>query len=288
MRQSAIPHVAALLLALLAAGPAQATDYGYRVLDQKPQPRDHFVQGLQIVDGKLYVSTGRYGESRLLRYNFADSRLEGGRKLHPRLWGEGLTVLGDTLYQLTWRARLLLVYDRPDLDYRESFALPGEGWGITHNGRELIYSDGSHRLHYLAPDSGEYLRSITVTENGMPVPELNELEWVDGAIWANVFRTDRIVIIDPNTGAVTGGIDLTGLLPAAERRPDTSVLNGIAVDPADDGIWVTGKRWPWIYRIELVEPDESSGTRSSGTRSSGTDSSGAAASKPSPHSVSPR
>ncbi len=260
MMQRGLVHLAALLLVLLAAGPAPAADYGYRVLDRKPQPRDHFVQGLQIVDGKLYVSTGRYGESRLLRYNFAENRLEGGRKLHPQLWGEGLTVLGDTLYQLTWRARLLLVYDLPTLDYREKFTLPGEGWGITHNGRELIYSDGSHRLYYLAPETGQRLRSISVTENGIPVPELNELEWVDGAIWANVFRTDRIVIIDPRTGVVTGGIDLTGLLPAADRRPDTSVLNGIAVDPADDGIWVTGKRWPWLYRIELIEPGETSGT----------------------------
>lgn len=231
-------------------------DYGYRVIDKKPQPRDHFVQGLQIVGGKLYVSTGRYGESRLLRYNFADSKLEGGKRLHPQLWGEGLTVFGESLYQLTWRARLLLVYDLPGMDYRETFKLPGEGWGITHNGSALIYSDGSHRLYYLEPETGARLRTLTVTENGLPVPELNELEWIDGKIWANVFRTDRIVIIDPDTGEVTAGINLSGLLPDADRQADTSVLNGIAVNPADGGIWVTGKRWPWLYQIELVAAEK--------------------------------
>ena len=246
-----------LAIALVLTGSqALAADFGYRVLAKKPQPRDHFVQGLQILDGKLYVSTGRYGESRLLRYDFSSSRLEGGRKLHPRLWGEGLTILDDTLYQLTWRAGMLLVYDLATLAYRETFPLPGEGWGLAHNGSELVYSDGSHRLHYLSPETGERLRTISVTEAGMPVPELNELEWINGKIWANVVRTDRIVIIDPDTGVVSAGIDLAGLLPAAERQPDTSGLNGIALDPADGGIWVTGKRWPWLYRIELVPAGE--------------------------------
>jgi glutamine cyclotransferase len=245
------------LAALFMMSHSIGADFDYRVTGRKPQPRDHFVQGLQIVGDKLYVSTGRYGESRLLRYRFSDSKLESGRRLHPKLWGEGLTVLGDSVYQLTWKARLLLVYDRPTLQYRESFTIPGEGWGITHNGRELIYSDGSHMLHYMSPRTGKRLRSIAVTENGLPVPQLNELEWIGGKVWANVWRTNRIVIIDPNTGEVTAGINLTGLLPTEDRLPDTDVLNGIAVDPTDNTIWLTGKRWPWIYQIELVSPRES-------------------------------
>lgn len=251
-----------LLLLLLLASPTLALEqFGYRVLEQKPQARDSFVQGLQIVDGKLYVSTGLYGQSRLLRYRFEDGELLDQRRLHPRLFGEGLTVFGDRVFQLTWRARRMLVYTREDLSPAAVFTLPGEGWGLTDNGSELIYTDGSHYLHFLDPDSGRHLRSVAVTEQGKPVVRLNELEWIEGRVWANVWQTDRIVIIDPASGEVTASVDLTGLLPASERRPDTDVLNGIARNPADGGLWVTGKNWPWLYRIELVpaaaEPAES-------------------------------
>jgi len=242
-----------LLLLLLLARPTFALEqFGYRVLEQKPQARDSFVQGLQIVDDKLYVSTGLYGQSRLLRYRFADGELLDERRLHPRLFGEGLTVFDDRVFQLTWRARRMLVYSRQDLSPAAVYTLPGEGWGLTDNGRELIYTDGSHYLHFLDPESGRHLRSIAVTEQGQPVVRLNELEWIEGKVWANVWQTDRIVVIDPTNGEVTASVDLTGLLPASERRPDTDVLNGIAHNPADGALWVTGKNWPWLYRIELV------------------------------------
>lgn len=240
------------LLWLLASPVLAVEQFGYRVLEQKPLASDSFVQGLQIVDGKLYVSTGLYGQSRLLRYRFEDGQLLDQRRLHPRLFGEGLTVFGDRVFQLTWRARRMLVYARPDLSPVAAFVLPGEGWGLTDNGRELIYSDGSEHLHFLDPDSGHHLRSVAVTERGRPVVRLNELEWIEGKVWANVWLTDRIVVIDPASGKVTASIDLSGLLPPAERQPQTDVLNGIARNPEDGGLWVTGKNWPWLYRIELV------------------------------------
>jgi glutamine cyclotransferase len=240
------------LCALLVPASHAVEEFGYRVTDRKPQDRQNFVQGLEIVDGYLYVSSGNYGRSRLLRYRFDDGTLDTGRPVHPRLFAEGLTVFGDRVYQLTWRARMALVYSREELEGLEWFPLAGEGWGLTNNGEELIYSDGSHHLHFLSPVTRRISRSVAVTRDGAPVPQLNELEWVDGRIWANIWRSDRIVIIDPASGEVTAEVDLSGLLPAAERRPDTGVLNGIARDPADGSIWVTGKRWPWLYQIELV------------------------------------
>ncbi len=241
--------------------------YTVRVIDQKPQARENFVQGLEILDGYLYVSVGNYGESRLLRYHFADGRPDISRSLDADIFAEGLTVFGDHIYQLTWRNRALLVYRRADLQFQHALPLPGEGWGLTHNGTELIYSDGSAQLHFMAPDTAHILRSITVTEQGRPLALLNELEWVDGAIWANVWQSERIVIIDPDNGTVTASIDLHGLLPANEVRRGTDVLNGIARDPADGAIWVTGKRWPWLYRIELVPANNARETQQSPVKS---------------------
>jgi glutamine cyclotransferase len=241
-----------LILACLPLTAKAAQQYSFHITDQKPQPRENFVQGLQILDGYLYVSTGRYGKSQLLRYHFADGRLDKANKVHPRIFAEGLTVFGDKVYQLTWRNKMVLVYSRDDLKAHHWFSVPGEGWGLTNDGEMLIYSDGSAQLHYISPRTEKIERSLTVTENGQAVTRLNELEWVDSKIWANVWQTDRIVIIDPTTGEVTASINLQGLLPADERRKGTGVLNGIARDPADGSVWVTGKRWPWLYQIELL------------------------------------
>jgi len=245
--------LAALLLLACQANAVLALQYyDVRVLDQKPLPRENFVQGLEILDGYLYVSAGNYGESRLLRYHFADGRLETARHLDARIFAEGLTVLGDHVYQLTWRNAAMLVYARSDLQFQHTLPLAGEGWGLTNNGKELIYSDGSDKLHVMEPATGQVLRSIAVTEQGRPVTLLNELEWIDGSIWANLWQSDRIVIIDPASGEVTASIDLAGLLPPSEYRAGTDVLNGIARNPDDGAVWVTGKRWPWLYRIELA------------------------------------
>lgn len=247
----------ALVITLPYAGASQSEElpvHRYKVTGKLAQPRENFVQGLQIVDGQIYVSSGNYGQSKLLRYHLEDGSLIDSREVDPRLFAEGLTVFQQRIFQLTWRSRIVLVYNRSDLAPVEYFRIPGEGWGLTHNGSELIYSDGSDQLHYLSPTTHAITRSIRVTQNSKPVKRLNELEWIGGQIWANVWQTDRIVIIDPATGNVTASINLAGLLPATERRPGTDVLNGIAHNPADDSLWVTGKRWPWIYQIELDPP----------------------------------
>ena len=227
----------------------------YEVVAKKPQDRRNFVQGLEIVDGKLYVSSGNYGQSRLMRYDFADMKLEVSKSLNRRLFAEGLTILGERLYQLTWRERMMLVFDKRTMEALEWFPIPGQGWGLTNDGSHLIYTDGGAQLHFMDPEERKIRRSVTVMENGHPLPKLNELEWIDGKIWANIWQTDRIVIIDPESGKVEGSLDMTGLLPAAERHPNTNVLNGIARDPTDGGIWITGKYWPWLYKIELSPPD---------------------------------
>lgn len=241
-----------VLLALLSSPAGAVQQFTYRVVDQKPQARDTFVQGLEIVDGLLYVSSGGYGKSRLLCLDFASGALQLEHRLDPGLFAEGITVLGERLYQLTWRAGMLLVYNKSDLIVSQRWRIPGEGWGMTNNGKELIYSNGSNRLYVVSPTEVGITRTITVTEAGKPVVRLNELEWIGGRIWANIWQTNRIVIIDPVSGRVEGSVNLQGLLPIMERRPDTDVLNGIARNPADGGIWVTGKNWPWLYRIELV------------------------------------
>jgi glutamine cyclotransferase len=243
-----------LFLFSTSAGAAELPVYKYKVTDRLAQSRDNYVQGLQILDGHLYVSVGQYGQSKLLRYSLSDGKLFDGRRVDGRLFAEGLTVLEDRIYQLTWHAGLVLVYNKVDLAGIEYFRIPGQGWGLTNNGEELIYSDGSHRLHYMSPNSGKISRSIQVTENGRPVTRLNELEWIEGEVWANIFQTDRIVIINPESGKVTASIDLSGLRPLSTRRSINDVLNGIAQNPDDKSIWVTGKRWPWLYQIELIKP----------------------------------
>lgn len=242
-----------LLLLLLLAGPALAIEqYGYKVLEKKPQSRDTFVQGLEIVDGQLYVSSGGYGKSRLQRFDFTSGKLQLEQKLEPRIFSEGLSILGDRLYLLSWRSRVLFVYNKDDLAPIERMRIPGEGWGMTNNAQQLIYSDGSDRLYFLSPAERRITRALKVTENGKPVMRINELEWIDGRIWANIWQTDRVVIINPDDGKVEASVDLRGLLPVMERRAGTDVLNGIARNPADGAIWITGKHWPWLYRIELV------------------------------------
>ena len=241
-----------LLLALLAVPASALEQFRFRVLEQKPQSRDTWMQGLEIVDGKLYVSSGGYGVSTLQRFDFASGALEIERKLDPRLWAEGVTVFGDRVYQLTWRARLLLIYNKDDLTGVARMRIPGEGWGITNDGDQLIYSDGSHQLYFLDPVKSRITRTIKVSANDKPVTRLNELEWINGRIWANVWQTNHIVIINPADGKVEASVNLQGLLPIMERRRDTDVLNGIAHNPADGAIWVTGKKWPFLYKIEPV------------------------------------
>ncbi len=245
--------VSLLLFSLLLAVPTHAVEqFRINVLERKAQDPTHYVQGLEIHDGLLYVSTGRYGQSRLLRYDLASGERQVDRRLNPRLFGEGLTLFGDRIYQLTWREGMLLEFSRDEMKALAWHPIPGQGWGLTNDGKHLIYTDGGDKLHYMDPDTKRILRSVPVTENGTALPRINELEWIDNKIWANVYPTDRIVIIDPKSGEVTASIDLKGLFAGKDPSSIHNVLNGIARNPDTGDIWVTGKLWPWMYRIELV------------------------------------
>jgi len=245
-----------LLLALLCLGaalPALALDeYGYRVISQIPHDRSDFTQGLEIRDGLLYQSTGRYGHSQLQVFELASGKLLQRRALPKELFGEGLTVLEDRVVQLTWLAGRALIWRRDTLELIGEFPLPGEGWGLAHRGEELIYSDGSDYLYVLGTDDWSERRRVQVRMRGRPVRYLNELEWTPDYLLANVLGRDQVLMIDPASGEVTGIIDLAGLLPRRQRRAGTDVLNGIARDPQTGNLWVTGKNWPWIYQIQLV------------------------------------
>ncbi|WP_439107493.1 glutaminyl-peptide cyclotransferase [Congregibacter sp.] len=240
-----------MLLAAQFIFAAELQRYGYEVLERVAHSRDNFVQGLQIVDQTLYVSTGLYGESRLLAYDFPAMTLKQEQKLSPELFGEGVSRLGDRIYQLTWRAGQLLEYDARSFQHLHTHRIATQGWGLTHNGSELIYSDGSHQLYFLDPSDMSLKETLTVTLGSRPLPRLNELEWINGEIWANVWQSNQLVRINPDSGEVTAIIDLRGLLDPAEREPGTDVLNGIAWDAQNSALWITGKRWPWLYKLRL-------------------------------------
>lgn len=243
-----------LILSALPLSPTQAAElqrYGYEVLERVPQPRENFVQGLQIVGDSLYVGTGQYGESRLREYQFPFMTLSREVALPAELFGEGITRMDERIYQLTWRAGKLLEYDADTFELLKTHAISTQGWGITHNDSELIYSDGSHRLYFLDPTTLSLSRTLQVTLGSRPLPRLNELEWINGEIWANVWQANQLVRIDPVSGEVRAIVDLRGLLDPADRDATTDVLNGIAWDARAEALWVTGKRWPWLYRLRL-------------------------------------
>jgi len=230
---------------------AAVTTYGYEVVSRLRFDRANFTQGLEIYDGRLYVSSGLYGESMIRVYDFPSMEEMQSVPIDPRIFAEGLTVIDNRLVVLSWRERVMLVYSLPDLSLLGQSPLPGQGWGATHSGSTLWFSDGSHYLYSADMSADGTLNRLPVMLEGRPLRNLNELEWVDGEIWANVWQTDEIARIDPDTGRVVGLIDLSGLLPEEDRLRDTDVLNGIAIDPVTQNIWVTGKRWPWLFEITL-------------------------------------
>ena len=236
-----------------AARPVEPKFYTYRVVAEYPHGVDSYTQGLQFVDGQMWEGTGQHGESRLQKItDLGTGATEVLAELPQSEFGEGITVLGDRIYQLTWTSNTAHVYD---LSGRllKNIRYSGEGWGLTTDGQMLYMSNGSSRIFRLDPETFSRKSAITVTLRGGPVNYLNELEWIDGKIWANVYTLDQIVIIDPATGIVEGVVDLRGLLPESERTPSTDVLNGIAYDPRTGRIFVTGKNWSKIFEIEIFE-----------------------------------
>ena len=237
------------LLLAASCGRAQVKEYQVKVVQEYPHDTSSYTQGLFFHDGTLYESTGQYGESTMrtvdLRTGEALARRDFGRKYFV----EGSVILGDDLYILTWTNKVAFRYDAATLLYKSTTGYPREGWGLTTDGKQLIASDGSSFVYFMDRNL-KVQRKQKVTLNGRPVRYLNELEWIDGKVWANVYLSDLIVIIDPKDGRVEATVDCTGLLPAKLREPRTDVLNGIAVD-GKGRIFLTGKYWPRLYEVEL-------------------------------------
>jgi glutamine cyclotransferase len=245
---------AALSLAPLGAARAAIPVYGFVVKNTYPHDPQAFTQGLFFKDGQLYETTGQKGQSSLRRVDLKTGKVLQKKDLAPEYFGEGSTAVGDAIVGLTWQSNVGFVYDARTFALKSRFNYKGEGWGLASDASHVYMSDGSPEIRVLDPKTLEEKRRISVNAEGKPIPSLNELEVVDGQLFANVWGTDVIARIDPENGKVVGWIDLTGLLPADKRgtgNPD-AVLNGIAWEPKQKRLYVTGKLWPKLFEIELV------------------------------------
>lgn len=225
---------------------------GFRVVAEYPHDATAFTQGLVFTDGKLYEGTGKKGESSLRRIELASGHIEQLVPLDSVYFGEGITILEGKLYQLTWQNRLGIVYDQQTFKQLSTFRYTGEGWGLTHDGKRLILSDGTSTLRFLDPKTFEVVKRLKVKSANVAIDKLNELEYRKGEILANIWYSDRIARISPESGEILGWIDLSTLYPARQRPSKEDVLNGIAYDETKDRLLVTGKNWPKIYEIEIV------------------------------------
>ena len=239
------------LLFVTCACTAQVKQYRPKVVKEYPHSVEAYTQGLFFHNGTLYETTGQYGTSTIRTVDLDTGASIVEKKLNRKYFGEGSVILGDDMYILTWTNKVAFRYDAKTLSFKQTVGYPREGWGLTTDGKQLIASDGSSQLYFMDKDL-KVQKKLPVTLNGRPLRNLNELEWIDGKIWANVYLTDMIVIIDPETGKVEASVDCTGLLPNALYTSATDVLNGIAVDAAGR-IYVTGKNWPRLYQIELIK-----------------------------------
>ena len=241
-----------------AAADAEATPatpktprYTFEVVAEYPHDTAAFTQGLLWHEGVLFESTGQVGKSDIREVVLATGKVVRKQPLEEPHFGEGIVILGSTLYQITWQSGKAFTYDRKTFTRTGEFKYDGEGWGLTTDGTSIIMSNGSNTLIWRDPKTFAAIKAVEVRDQGNIVGQLNELEWVKGEIWANIWEKDTIARIDPATGVVLGWIDLTGLLPQLDRTGREDVLNGIAYDAATDRIHVTGKLWPKLYEIRL-------------------------------------
>ncbi|AEA27776.1 glutamine cyclotransferase [Pseudonocardia dioxanivorans CB1190] len=242
--------VALLAMAACGAGSPGAPTLRPQVLGELPHDTSAFTEGLEVAGGSLYESTGLAGRSQLRELDPATGALRRAVPLPADYFGEGLTVVGDRIWQLTWRDGVALEWDRASLQLLRQVPISGEGWGLCSDGARLVRSDGTDLLRFQDPTTFAETGSVRVTVDGEPLPQINELECVAGQVWANVWQTDRIVRIDPATGVVTAVVDASGLLSAAQR-PGTDVLNGIASLGGDEFL-LTGKFWPVMFRVRFT------------------------------------
>ncbi len=241
-----------VLYLLLVSSVILLADDSYRVLHTYPHDPNAYTQGLIYEDGHLYESTGLSGRSSLREVDLQTGKVIREHDLPSQYFGEGLTNWGNTLVQLTWQSHTGFVYDRATFHLIRTFHYSGEGWGLTQDGHNLILSDGTSSLRFLDPQTFQQVRSLPVTDHGKAVQQINELEYVRGEVYANIWFSNRIARISPKTGHVLGWIDLTGIIPVVEIRNDNSVLNGIAWDAGGDRLFVTGKLWPKLFEIRIT------------------------------------
>jgi len=226
--------------------------YTYKVVNTYPHDRSAFTEGLVFEDGVLYEGTGLRGYSNLRRVKLETGEILQIYELLPQFFGEGVTIYGDKIIQLTWQSNIGFVYDKYSFKLLQEFNYPDEGWGITHDGKHLIVSDGTSTLHFLNPETFEEISQIEVSANNIPVTRINELEYIQGEIYGNIWLTELIARIDPLSGQVIGWIDLKGILSPEDDSEAVDVLNGIAYDPKNSRLFVTGKFWPKLFEIELI------------------------------------
>lgn len=226
--------------------------YKLEVVAEYPHDVTSYTQGLFFKDGQMYESTGQYGSSTFRKVDLNSGKALEKIKFNEKYFVEGSVILDDNLYILTWVEKVVFVYDAKTLKYKKAYKYPREGWGLTTDGTNLIASDGSSMLYFMDKDM-KFIRKVQVTVDSTPLRWLNELEYINGKIWANVYTYNEIVIIDPSSGKVEAVVDCNGLLPKKLYTDDTDVLNGIAYNPKTGKIYLTGKNWPKLYEIKLVE-----------------------------------
>ena len=248
----AISAVLVVLFYLASKNPDTSRTCTYKVVNTFPHDREAFTQGLAFEDGVLYEGTGRNGRSELRKIELETGSVLQTRKLPDEFFGEGITVYGDNIIQLTYLSKIGFVYKKDTFELLREFNYPTAGWGITNDGKHLIMSDGTLKLYFLDPKTFEQVRQIEVYDRGISVWWLNELEYVEGQIYANVWPTERIARISPETGRVLGWIDMKGLLTQQDYNRQIDVLNGIAYDKKNGRLFVTGKFWPKLFEIKLV------------------------------------
>lgn len=230
--------------------------YTYAIVNKYPHDQNAFTQGLVYHSGYIYEGTGRYGYSTLRKVDLKTGEIIQLYKLPDKYFGEGITIRGNRIIQLTFKSGSGFVYDKDSLNLLQEFQYPNQGWGITNNGTHLIMSDGSATLYFLSPETFKKVFQIVVRDSKGPVKKLNELEYINGEIFANIWKSNRIARIDPDTGKVVGWVDLTGILNASDKQNHVDVLNGIAYDSANDRLFVTGKLWPILFEIELISEND--------------------------------
>lgn len=255
MRKSCLVlTVLSILLPLLpvSCADARVKQYKLKVVNSFPHDRTSYTQGLFFYDGQMYESTGLHGKSTFRKVDIATGKAVSKLAFDKKYFLEGSVEKDGKIFMLTWQNQVAFVYDAKTLEYKSTYSYPREGWGLTTDGKSLIASDGSSRLYFM-DDNFNVNRTLTVKMEGRQMNYLNELEYIDGKIWANVYTSDLILIINPSTGVVEGVVDCSGLLPRQLHYQDTDVLNGIAYNPANRKLYLTGKNWVRLYEVEVLE-----------------------------------